>query len=378
MIIGIDTSRAFVSDKTGTENYSYHLVKHLLRLPESRQHTFVLFTRPNSTIPDWTRKKNVQIKLVKYRILWTQLGLALATWQYRLDILWIPAHTLPLLRRWGLQTVVTIHGLEYRWLREYYNHLQRWYLPLSTLYATRAADRLIAVSHFTRQQLIKELHTTPQKIKVVHEGVERIKPLNHYTIQRKENVLRKYQIQDKKYILFVGTVQPRKNLEQLVEAFSHFASGYAGDRSPDYKLVIAGRIGWMVGDILRSPGQWNVSDKVIFTGRVDQATLEYLYQGASLYIQPSITEGFGLPVLEAMMRGVPVISSDGGALREVVGEAGVIVPLARHFAHELARAMKRLVDDPKRQKELIAMGYQRSKEFGWDKAALETLMVLLG
>ncbi len=174
MIIGIDASRAFLSHKTGTENYSYHLINHLLRLPEARKHQFILFTRPNPLLPsELSGYKHVSIKVINWKYLWTQIGLAWETWKNPvLDVLWIPAHTLPLLRNPNVKTVVTVHGLEYQWLREYKNYLQRWYLPLSTFYAVKSADRLIAVSHFTASQLIKELHTDLKKITVIQEGVE--------------------------------------------------------------------------------------------------------------------------------------------------------------------------------------------------------------
>jgi hypothetical protein len=135
MVIGIDSSRAFVTDKTGTENYSYYLIKEMLRLPESRAHTFVLFTRLNSILPsEITGYSNVIVKIVRWKYLWTQVGLAWETWRkysvysipytvYKnLDILWIPAHTLPVLRNPKIKTVVTIHGLEYKWLPEYKNY----------------------------------------------------------------------------------------------------------------------------------------------------------------------------------------------------------------------------------------------------------------
>ncbi|KKU46515.1 MAG: hypothetical protein UX62_C0012G0001, partial [Microgenomates group bacterium GW2011_GWA2_46_7] len=172
MIIGIDCSRAFSEHKTGTENYSYHLVKHLLRVPDAKQHKFVLFTRPNAIIPDWVVQKHVDIHPIQLRYLWTQVGLAAQTWKIPLDVLWIPAHTLPVWRKPGVKTVVTIHGLEYQWLKEYKNWLQKWYLPLSTIYATKNATKLIAVSEFTKKQLEKDLHTSSNKITVIHEGVE--------------------------------------------------------------------------------------------------------------------------------------------------------------------------------------------------------------
>jgi glycosyltransferase involved in cell wall biosynthesis len=383
MMIGIDTSRAFGEAKTGTEYYSYQLIKALLGLPESRKHTFVLFTRPKVIIPSEFKRENVIIREIGWKYLWTQIGLAAETWRKfptrarkessrpgraNLDVLWVPAHTLPVLRKPGIQTVVTIHGLEYRWLPEYKNWLQRWYLPLSTFYAAKNADRLIAVSEFTKQELQKETHISAKKIKVIHEGVE----LLHSRSEGRPHsgsVWERYGLEHKKYILFVGTIQPRKNLVALIEAFSHTDLG---------KLVIAGGIGWMAKEVLRSPHKFGVEERVIFTGRVGESELTTLYQGASVYVQPSLTEGFGLPVLEAMKNRVPVITSDGGALPEVIGEAGIVVKLGDSFVKNLAKAIKMVLAEPKERKRMIAMGQERVKSFTWDKAARETLKLLVG
>ncbi len=382
MLIGIDTSRAFGNDRTGTENYSYYLVSHLLRLPEAKQHTFVLFTRPNVQIPEEFYKKNVIIQPIAYRYLWTQVGLAVATWQTNLDVLWIPAHTLPVLRRPSLKTVVTIHGLEYRWLPEYRNPLQRWYLPLSTYYAARHASRLIAVSEATKRDLVVETHIDPLKTSVIYEGVsgESANPsTNSGRGQRisksaMQGVFAKYDIQHAKYILFVGTVQPRKNLPALVQAFSLVHTKY-----PDYKLVVAGGLGWMAQDTLLAPSRYGVQDAVIFTGRVSDETLSVLYASAALYVQPSYTEGFGLPVLESMAAGVPVVSSNGGALPEVVGDAGILVALKplRDYPLQLAAAVTTVLGDATAARRLVARGRVRAAQFTWKRAAQATLSLLV-
>jgi glycosyltransferase involved in cell wall biosynthesis len=373
MIIGIDCSRAFVSERTGTENYSYHLITQLLQLPEAKSHTFVLFTRPNALIPDSLQQNNVVIRPIKFRYLWTQLGLAWATWHApKLDILWVPAHTLPLWRMPGIKTVVTIHGLEYQWLPEYKNLLQRWYLPLSTYYAARSADALIAVSTFTKNQLTKEIHTNANKITVIQEGVETESRFNQPTKAQASSVLEKYDLADQRYILFVGTVQPRKNLEALIEAFTR-----VGKEFPDLKLVIAGGVGWMAEAVLSAPTHNRIPEKVIFTGRVSDLELAALYGHAQLYVQPSLTEGFGLPVLEAMRWGVPVITSNGGALPETVGSAGLVVQLGNNFVSNLSRAMTQLMRDVSQRNALSAAGKKRVGTLSWRRAAKETLQVLL-
>lgn len=368
MIIGIDCSRAFGTDKTGTENYSYYIINHILRLPESKKHHFVLYTRPGALIADWIDHSIAEVVTVPYRYLWTQAGLAAATWRRKLDVLWIPAHTLPVLRKPGVKTVVTIHGLEYRWLPEYSNLLQRWYLPLSTYYAARYADRLIAVSAFTKRQLIEEIGISPEKIEVIHEGIP---GLAHKKRDDNAAVMRRYDLEEREYILYVGTVQPRKNLPALIRAYSLARSEF-----PALKLVIAGSRGWMTREIFTAAERNGVPDGVIFTGRVTDAGLDALYTRAALYVQPSFQEGFGLPVLEAMTRGVPVLVSDGGALPEVAGGAGIVTPLGDNFADKLAENIVSLLRDSTLRRRLAAAGIARAAAFSWQNAAHRTLSLL--
>lgn len=373
MVIGIDASRAFVAERTGTENYSYELITHILRLTAAKKHTFVLFIRQNAKVPkEFDGYDNVSVKLINYPVLWTQVGLALATWGAKLDVLWIPAHTLPILRRRPLKTVVTIHGLEYKYLPQYNNWLQRWYLPLSTFYAAREADRLICVSESTKRDLIAETGIDIEKISVIYEGasldVKNVNPLI------RKAVMDKYGIEAKKYFLFVGTVQPRKNVSALIQAFALVLPKY-----PDHKLVIAGSVGWDAESDLAMPAQLGIPESVVFVGRATPDVLRSLYQGALVYVQPSWTEGFGLPVLEAMTNSVPVVVSDGGALPEVVADAGEVVRLGIErsaFVMELAATILSLIKNPKRQKLLIQRGLMRVKEFGWKEAAERTLGVL--
>ncbi len=175
-----------------------------------------------------------------------------------------------------------------------------------------------------------------------------------------------------KNILFVGTIQPRKNLVALIQAFSLVAG-----KLRDYRLVIVGAAGWETEEIFSAPARFGIQEKVEFRGRVSESALQELYLGASLYVQPSLTEGFGLPVLEAMEVGVPVIVSDGGALVEVVGDGGVVVGLGANFVTNLASAMERVLTDQKLRNRLITTGYKRVKFLTWDRAAKSTLKLLV-
>jgi len=374
MRIGIDASRAFVEHPTGTERYAFEVITKMLRLPEARKHEWILYTRKitPSLIPPLNLRggKGVIIKEISFRYLWTQVGLAYRTWVDRLDVLWVPAHTLPVLRKPGIRTIVTIHGIEYEWLPAYENRLQRWYLPLSTQYAVSSADTIIAVSKFTKEQLAERLGADERKIRVIYEGFEitpsSIPPLN-LRGGREGDILMKWGLLPKKYLLFVGTVQPRKNLEKLIEAFSRMTSR-------EYKLVICGKLGWMYENVLAAPKYYKIEDRVIFTNYIDDQARQILLDNALVYVQSSITEGFGLPVLEAMAAGVPVVSSNGGALKEVIGDAGILFdPLD---VKQLSNSLELVTNSYVLRKQLIERGQKRVKLFGWEKAAKETMNLI--
>lgn len=367
----MDASRAFGEQRTGTEEYSFQLLTHLLALDEAKEHLWILYIRPQFLISNskfLNNYKNVQIINIPNKYLWTQGGLAYRTWVDKLDLLWVPAHTLPVLRRPGVTTVVTIHGIEYEWLPAYENALQRWYLPLSTKYAVLSAKKIIAVSEFTKKQLVERLGADEKKIKVIHEGVEKNGKL---IMDNEKLILDKFNLQKRKFILFVGTVQPRKNLERLIQAFSYLTP----DPSPSkgegkLKLVICGKLGWNYERVVELAQK----NGVVITGYISEAERDSLLRNALVYVQPSITEGFGLPVIEAMRAGVPVLSSNGGALAEIVGDAGILFdPLD---IDDMSHKLSLVIDSHGLRNDLIRLGKKRVGEFSWQKAAEETYKYL--
>ncbi|MDZ7586978.1 MAG: glycosyltransferase family 1 protein [Patescibacteria group bacterium] len=363
MLIGIDASRAYTGENSGTENYSRELIEAILKLPEAKKHEFRLYTKKTL---NWSR-------------LWTQGGLAWELWQRPVDVLWIPAHTLPILRSKKIKTVVTIHGLEYEYLPEYYDWRKRWYLNKSTEYAVKQADKIIAVSKWTKKQLVERLGAEEKKIKVIYEGVSRKLiqqgPASKLKLQERtfmRQIRYKYGI-GKDYILFIGTIQPRKNLVRLIEAFATLNKGETFVKE-SLELVIGGKKGWMAEEIYQAPKKFGVVKQVKFIGRVADADLAGIYKGARLFIWPSLMEGFGLPVLEAMSLGVPVITSNRGALPEVVGEAGLLVDPEK--VEEISGAMELVLNNQELEQGLIEKGYRQAKKFSWQKAAKQTLEFL--
>lgn len=354
MLIGIDASRAETKANTGTENYSKEIIQALLELPEAKKHTFRLYSKDN----------------IKWPRLWTQGGLALELMKHPVDVLWVPAHTLPVVRNSKIKTVVTIHGLEYEYLPQYYQFPQKLWLNKSTEYAVKFADKIIAVSEWTKKQLVDRLGADKNKITVIYEGInpafsnlQPALPAGRFTIYKKEylrQIRYKYSLPEK-YILFVGTIQPRKNLIRLIEA----AAGSKG-----VNLVIAGKLGWMYEEILELGKKRGVK----FIGRVADADLAAVYKMASVFVYPSLMEGFGLPILEAMALGIPVITSDRGALPEVAGRAALIINPEK--TEDLAKAIKLILENEDLRQVLIEKGFGQVKQFSWGAAAKQTLAIL--
>lgn len=373
MIIGVDGSRAFAAERTGTENYSYRLLRALAAV--DRKNRYLVYTRGREAPPEFRKFPSFSFIKIGWPRFWTQGGLAARTWRDKLDLLFVPAHTLPVLARPGLPTVVTIHGLEYEYLPEHYQIPQKYYLTWSTRYAASRAKRLIAVSEFTKNDLVKRLGVRPEKVRVIHEGADILSNGSKVNYSNKDKILSKLNIK-RPFVLFVGVVQPRKNLVRLIEAFGLAVKSLEKMGRKELRgleLVIAGKPGWMFEEIYRAPERCGVAERVKFTGYITERELQGLYQEASVYVQPSLTEGFGLPVVEAMAAGVPVITSRAGALPEIVGEAGRLIdPLD---TEAMAKALVEVLMDSDLRGEMIFQGKRRAGEFSWTAAARETLAV---
>lgn len=264
----------------------------------------------------------------------------------------------------GQRLVVTVHDLAFvvrpdvfpaRWRLQYRAGLRR---------AVRTADALIAVSRHTGEDLVRRTRVDPSKVHVVPLG-----PSLPLGAEDPDAALRRLKV-PAPYILFNGTLEPRKNLVRLVRAYRRVAR--AG--SP-HALVLAGPMGWRAEPLLRQiegggPGT------VVLTGRVPAADLDALYRGADAFVYPSLYEGFGLPVLDAMARGIPCVVSTAGSLPEVAGEAAV--PVDPHSEAGLADAIGRVLLDPSLRARLREAGVARAGAFSWEDTARRTLEVYRG
>jgi glycosyltransferase involved in cell wall biosynthesis len=312
--------------------------------------------------------------------LWTHVRLSLEMLTAPPDVLFVPAHVLPLVH--PRRSVVTVHDLGYRHEPQAHRLLDRLYLELSTRYNARAATRVIADSAATKRDLVQLYGTDPDRITVIPLGVDELfQPVTDAA--RLAAVRAKYGIPGD-YLLYVGTLQPRKNLVRLVEAWARVIADCRlqiadlGRRT----LVIAGKKGWLYEEIFATVRRLGLEGRVLFPGYVPEEDLPALLSGATAFVLPSLYEGFGLPVLEAMACGTPVIAANVSSLPEVVGDAGLLVdPLD---SDALAAALQRLLTDadpstPLRaslRAELRQRGLARAKLFSWPRCARETLAVL--
>jgi glycosyltransferase involved in cell wall biosynthesis len=226
---------------------------------------------------------------------------------------------------------------------------------------------VIVPSQSTKTDVMRLYGVNPEKIAVIYEGYDEevYKPQDN--LAPIEEVKREYNISGK-YILYVGTLEPRKNIPRLVEAFHSLKKGEV-----EHKLVVAGKLGWLYKDIFTTVTKLNLENEVIFTGYIPQKELPILMGGAEVFAYPSLYEGFGLPPLEAMACGTPVIASNTSSLPEVIGDAGILVD--PYNSKEIAQAMYRLISDEGLRQQMHQRGLNRAKMFSWEKTAQQTLKV---
>lgn len=237
---------------------------------------------------------------------------------------------------------------------------RRWLGRYLKKYCQRA-DIIVTVSEFSRQEIHRYLEVPLEKIRVVYNGVE----LGHYRPRPEEEIRA---VQERfgiagSYILYLGTLEPRKNIETLIKAYQ--ALRQEVNSAP--QLVLAGKKGWMYDSIFGLIKKYELTDDVVFTGYVDEDEVPALMSGAEMFVFPSLYEGFGIPPLEAMACGTPVVTSDCSSLPEVVGKAGIMVPPTN--VQRLAQAMKNLLTDREKREDLVAEGLRQAARFTWERSA---------
>jgi glycosyltransferase involved in cell wall biosynthesis len=366
MLIGIDASRATVTQRTGTEGYSLHIIRGLIK--QGSKHRIRLYFRDTPPQELFPTGERVEVCVINRVRMWTHLGLGPTARRDPPDVLFVPAHVVPWPGTGRVPAVFTAHDLGYLHYPDKHPLPQRLYLAWSTRHSANVARRVIAVSKATAHDLVALNGIPREKIRVVYSGVDDL--LAPVADPGRIDALRARLGIPGPYILHVGSIQPRKNLVRLVEAFR-----LVMEDIPDLTLVLAGRLGWDYQPLLSRIGQPGLAGRVILAGFVPDEDLPILYSGAAVYAFPSLYEGFGFPALEAMACGTPVICSNTSSLPELVGDAALTFPPTDVTA--LADALRRVLTDASLRSRLIARGFERGSHFTWEAAAQATLDVLL-
>lgn len=365
MIIGIDGNEANVEKKVGVSVYTLQLLTYFQKNATAEKQ-FVVYLRehPRSDMPKET--DYYTYKVVNGSFLWSQLFLPLELYLHRtIDVFFSPAHYAP--RFCPVPFVVTIHDLSYFYFQEEFLKKDLYKLINWTKYAVEKAQKIIAVSKTTKKDIVKFYPKTESKIEVIYNGFE--KNINASSKLTFKSISEKYNVIKETYILYVGTLQPRKNVPVLIKAFKQFK-----EQNSEFKLVLVGKKGWLYDQIYQEVADSQLTDSVIFTGYVPDDELCILYQNAFCFVLPSLYEGFGVPVLEAMSFGCPVISSFASSLPEVGGEAAMYFD--PKSVEGLVDDLSDLKKDSKLKTSLIKRGKERVKLFSWEKTGKETLDII--
>lgn len=348
--IGIDIQTT-LGQKTGFGFYVSNLVETLKKVDNKNKYVFF---KPE-TEKDFSAPR---------RFVWDQFKLPRLARQSGIDLFHQPTFSAPVFYRGKI--VVTVHdiiavlfGHDIPFFsRQYFAH----WMPFSYGYA----DKIICDSEHTKKDLVQYLKIDDRKIVVIPIAAGKdFKPIEDRN--KIDRILDKYYI-NSRYILHIGTLNPRKNLDFLIRVFNRVHK-----LMPDVKLVIAGKKGWHYESLFELVRHLGLEKYVIFTGYIDDAEAPYLYSAADIYAFPSIYEGFGLPPLEAMSCGTPVIASNTSSIPEVVGDAGILI--SPTDVESWIKALLRLLRNDNERKEMSAKSLTRAKQFSWTKTANKTIEV---
>lgn len=297
---------------------------------------------------------------------WYYAGFFLQLSRDKPDIFFSPYPSLPLYC--PCPKVAVVHDLSFLIIRNSFRTHSQIILKNQLLHMVRRASKIIAVSQSTKRDLLRFYQVNPAQVSVVYEGYDTDAYKPHSDMDRVKALGQRYGI-DAHYVLYVGTLEPRKNIPRLIEAFASLKK----QGMIRHKLVIAGKKDWLYNNIFQTVTRAGLDDEVIFTDYVPDQDLPLLISGADLFVYPSLYEGFGLPPLEAMACGIPVITSNLSSLPEVVGDAGILVD--PYSVDEIAEAIHQVLSDAKLREQMQQKGLDRARMFSWEKTAQETLKV---
>jgi len=368
MVIGIDASRAVTGRRTGTEAYSFFLIRALIPLAGEAGHTVRLYFNQEPAGDLFPKAEYVERKVLVFPRLWTHLRLGRELRRQPHDVFFTPAHVIP--AGYRKPAVATIHDLGFLTYPEAHTWRQVAYLRWSTRHNVRRSKPVITDSKAARDDLVRLCDISPLRIKVVYPGIDpALGPVSD--VDRLESVQNKTGIKTP-YLLHIGTIQPRKNLARLIDAYA--ASGLT------HQLVLAGSTGWRSESIMTriAEQEADVRQRIVLPGFIDDGDKAALISGAEALVYPSLYEGFGFPLIEANACGTAVLAANATSLPEIAGEGAsraalLVDPLD---TEALTHGLLQITGDEALRRRLEIAGLANSRRFSWEKAGREVLAAL--
>jgi len=367
MIIGIDASRAIKQHKTGVEWYARHVLENIIKIDTQNQFVLYVQSAPDEWLKNLSACPNVRVKYLRWplRFFWTQGRLSWEMFRRAPEVLFIPASAMPVIC--PKNTVAVLHDVGFMAFPKAYGLGQRWYLRWSVRRAVRRARAIITISEFSKKEIIKYFQADISKILVTPLGYDK-NLFNNQSQAEDEDILRSHHI-NRPYFLYVGRLETKKNILNLLKAFTRV------NQDHQYQLVLAGTLGTGFAKIFNFIQQNNLVNDVIFTGYILEKNLPALYRQAKIFLFPSLYEGFGLPVLEAMACGTPVICSQTTALPETAGAAAQLIN--PDSIEQIATAIKNIADNEILSRQFVSKGLERVGGVSWEKCATQTHSLLV-
>jgi glycosyltransferase involved in cell wall biosynthesis len=378
MRIAFEGYHACKNDMSGVGRYAYNIMKSVLQTDhentfELNQFNFLKRENYPENISELLKHGNIRLKECNYM----HYGiLARHQWLHDIfpyniyfnsfaDIYHFFGFIIP--QKMKGKTITTIHDMSYKLYPETLSKANYTILRKRLVRSCNDADIIVAVSENGKKEITEHINISSEKIHVVYNAVDHAVFFPRQHDEAKKLLSAKYNI-DGKYLLCLGTLEPRKNITSLIKAYKIFI-----DKNKEVKLVIAGQKGWKYDEIYRMVNELKLTDSVIFTGYVKDEDIPALYSAAEVFVFPSLYEGFGIPPLEAMACGTPVITSNTSSLPEVVGDAGILTD--PHSIENLAHEMDRLVNDDSLKKYLSDKGIIQASKFSWQDSARKVLEI---
>src|SRR3989339_603182 len=359
--IGVDGNEANVEKKVGVSVYALNILKYFHKTANQKiMFEVYLKNPPHNDMP--STNKYFEYKVIPGAFLWSQIYLPVYLYFHKnINVYFSPAHYLPYFC--PVPQAVTIHDLAYLYFPEDFIKKDLWQLKNWTKFSVNKADKVIAVSKTTKKDIVKNYVVDENKVLVIYNGFEKTVGVKTSAVKHSDiELARTAEVKLRKYVLLVGTIQPRKNLDVLIDAFSKFSQ-----TNIDFKLVIVGKKGWLYESPFEKVRSMKLEDKVIFTGHISDEELIWYYQNAFCLVLPSLYEGFGIPVLEAMRYSCPTVLSMNSSLPEIGGDASIYFDPKN--SDDLLQKLSTLQENNELRKDLISKGKQRIKNFSWEKCA---------